>query len=158
MNACQYLFINKGAQMSPGKIAAQAGHAAVEGYKLTSSPALIDAWYEGGGYKKIVLEARNELHIFSIHHYLTRRGIQHEVIIDEGHTEVEPHTATAIGTAIVDKDDPHVAAAFSSFKLYRDRPPTERQHDQHTFWWERSIWTRKTAAPKNNERPSGPPR
>lgn len=143
MDATQYIFINKGARMSAGKIAAQAGHAAVEGYKMTASPELIDAWYIGNGYKKIVLEARDEVHLHSIHHYLTERGIAHKLIIDEGHTEVDPHTATAIGTAIVDKDDAHVAATLGDFRLYREPRPTPpdtapdegMELDTPTRWW-----------------------
>lgn len=147
MDATQYLFINKGARMSPGKIAAQAGHAAVEGYKQTGSPAIIDAWYEGGGYKKIVLEARDEVHLHSIHHYLSERGIAHKLIIDEGHTEVAAHTATAIGTAVLDKDDPHVAATMGDFRLYREPRPEEAAkraqfegaYDPSISWW-RKVW------------------
>lgn len=123
MRAVQYIFINKGLGMSPGKIAAQAGHAAVEGYKATSSPALIDAWYEGKHYTKLVMEARDEAHLYTIERYLKERGFRCALIIDEGHTEIPPHTATAIGCAIVDKDDPHTAATFSDFKLYREQPP-----------------------------------
>jgi hypothetical protein len=40
--------------------------------------------------------------------------------IDEGMTEVDPHVMTALGVAIVDKDDPHTLATFSTFELYRD--------------------------------------
>lgn len=152
MDACQYIFINKGARMSAGKVAAQAGHAAIEGYRLTEqrvvgSDHVIAAWYEGGGYKKIVLEARDDTHLLTIHHYLNERGIYNKLIIDEGHTEVDPHTATAIGTVVVDKDDPHVAATFSGFKLFREPRPAdteereaacrqfEQAHDYRRRWW-----------------------
>lgn len=145
MKPAMYLFINRGLGMSPGKIAAQAGHAAVEA-ALLSHPEprlaeqtnwrygnsvmtddetrlkLWDAWRTGLHYAKYVMEARDEQHLTAIERYLRDRGFRTALIIDEGHTEIEPITATALGVALVDKDDLHTAAAFSSFKLYREEP------------------------------------
>jgi peptidyl-tRNA hydrolase len=142
MKAAMYIFINKGLGMSPGKIAAQAGHAAVEA-ALLSHPALDgdkpkplgvlnaavekhlvwNAWRQGLHYAKYVMEARDAEHLRTIKDYLEERGFKSALIIDEGHTEIEPITATALGVALVDKDDPHTAATFSSFKLYREPRP-----------------------------------
>lgn len=119
MNAVMYIFVNKGLGMSSGKMAAQAAHAAVEGYRL-SSKKLIDQWYLGGHYTKLVMQARDKDHLMTIHEYLAARGFKSEFVIDEGMTEVDPHVTTALGVEIVDKDDPHVAATFSTFELYRD--------------------------------------
>lgn len=137
MKPAMYIFINKGLGMSPGKIAAQAGHAAVEA-ALISCPwtehhygpgwhtsredrlPLWDAWRQGLHYAKYVMEARDSEHLLLIEKYLLERRVSCKLIIDEGHTEVAPISATALGCAIVDKDDPHTAATFSSFKLYRD--------------------------------------
>jgi PTH2 family peptidyl-tRNA hydrolase len=129
-----YIFINKGLGMSPGKIAAQAGHAAVEA-TLLSHPELHpddkliplwDNWREGGHYVKYVMEARDEAHMRNIADYLEDRGFRHSVIIDEGRTEIPAMSITAIGVALVDKDDPHTAATFSSFSLYKDARPPRR--------------------------------
>ena len=151
MKAAMYLFVNRGLGMSPGKIAAQAGHAAVEATLLSHphlnpSPEcptieLWSKWREGLHYAKYVMEARDNEHILLIDKYLNERGFRTHLVIDEGHTEVPSLSPTALGVALVDKDDPHTKATFSSFKLYKeprplsqvlefDRPlkPTDPQH------------------------------
>ncbi len=115
---CMYLFLNTGLGMSPGKLAAQAGHAAVEAYRV-SDKDLLRKWYLGGHYKKLVMAARDEQHLYTIERYLKDRGFWCALIIDEGMTEIEAHQATALGVAVVDKSDDHVRLAFSSFSLLR---------------------------------------
>jgi PTH2 family peptidyl-tRNA hydrolase len=121
-----YIFVNKGLGMSAGKMAAQAGHAAVEAYRLSEND-LLKEWYKGGHYTKLVMEARDTEHLLTIERYLEDRGFASTLIIDEGRTEIEAHTPTALGVAVVDKDDPHTAASFASFKTYRDKPPQRRR-------------------------------
>lgn len=138
MKAAMYIFVNKGLGMSPGKIAAQAGHAAVEAALLSNgygapmtaeSARLWDAWRSGLHYAKYVMEARDNEHIRDIERYLRDRGFRTALILDEGHTEVPAISPTALGVALVDKDDPHTSATFSSFKLYREpRPPRDPTH------------------------------
>lgn len=140
MKPALYIFINRGLGMSPGKIAAQAGHAAVEA-ALMSRPdtdgqlaslygnvhslpqeamyELWDAWRNGLHYAKYVMEARDSEHLRDIERYLRDRGFRTALILDEGHTEIDPIQPTALGVALVDKDDPHTEATFSSFKLFR---------------------------------------
>jgi peptidyl-tRNA hydrolase len=128
-----YIFINKGLRMSPGKIAAQAGHAALEAGLISNgvtaggitaeAAALWDEWRKGLHYAKYVMEARDRDHLLDIERYLKERGFRTVLIIDEGHTEIDPITPTALGVALVDKDDPHTAAIFSSFKLYKEPRP-----------------------------------
>jgi peptidyl-tRNA hydrolase len=77
-------------------------------------------WYKGGHYTKIVLETEGDLS--DVSGYLGARGFKNAVIVDEGRTELDPFTPTAIGCAIVDKDNPHVQATFGEFGLYRDKP------------------------------------
>lgn len=115
-----YIFVNKGLQMSSGKVASQAAHAAVEAYRV-SKPELIKEWYKGGHYAKLVMQAKNATQLFQIERYIQDRGFKTAMIIDEGLTEIDPHTATALGVEIVDKDDPHTLATFSTFELYKDR-------------------------------------
>lgn len=122
MRPTMYIFVNRGLGMSPGKMAAQAAHAAVEAYQI-SSPGMTDEWYLGGHYCKLVMEADDELHLHTIDRYLKDRGFGTALIIDEGHTEIRAHSVTALGVEISDRDHPHTKATFSDFKLYgRDRP------------------------------------
>lgn len=114
-----YLFLNKGLGMSAGKLASQAAHAAVEAFQI-SDKQLIEQWNLGKHYTKLVMQARDEQHLTTIKQYLADRGFHSELIIDEGMTEIDPHQATALGVQIVDKDDPHVEATFSTFQLYWD--------------------------------------
>lgn len=140
MNPVMYIILNKSLGMSTGKAAAQASHAAVEAYRLSMSlhperhepPAAhmnatplherneVRLWYKGGHYTKIVLEAEGDFGHLS--DYLDARGFRNALIIDEGRTEIDPFTPTAIGCAIVDKDNPHVQATFGEFKLYSNSP------------------------------------
>lgn len=136
MRPAMYIFINKGLGMSAGKVGAQAGHAAVEAYKLSigliphwpiedqevKESATARHWYKGGHYAKYVMEAKDEQQLFAIRDYLGSRGFQSALIVDEGHTEGTEFVATALGVEVVDKDHPHVAATFGEFKLYKDEP------------------------------------
>lgn len=115
-----YIFVNRGLGMSSGKIAAQAAHAAVNAYRNSKSEIIFD-WFAGGHYTKLVMQANSEGHLKTIQKYIEDRGFETSLIIDEGLTEIEPHQATALGVEIVDKNDEHTEATFSSFELYRDK-------------------------------------
>lgn len=114
-----YIFLNRELGMSTGKAAAQAGHAAVEAYRL-SNFAMIDRWYEGGHYCKLVMEAQNTQHMTIIERYLNDRGFVTKLIIDEGLTEIAPLSVTALGVEIVDRDSEHTKKTFEVFGLYKD--------------------------------------
>lgn len=116
-----YIFLNHGLGMSVGKAAAQAAHAACEAM-ITSPQADVDAWRLGGHYTKIVLKADDAEQLTTIERYLNDRGFKTSLIIDEGRTEIQPFSKTALGCAIVDKADEHVQATFSSFDLYPHEP------------------------------------
>jgi len=105
--------------MSTGKAAAQAQHAAVEAFRL-SNKALVDEWYSGGHYTKIVFEAENEQALYTIKTYIEERGFSTKLIIDEGLTEISPHQVTALGIELVDRNIQHVKDTFGSFRLYND--------------------------------------
>lgn len=125
MKPVMYIFINKGLGMSPGKMAAQAAHAAVEAYRL-SHPDILASWYQGGHYTKLVMEARDAEHLRAIKDYIDARGFDTALIIDEGRTEIAPHSVTALGVEVVDKDDEHTAQTFGDFKTYREPKPQPR--------------------------------
>lgn len=121
MNAVMYIFVNSQLAMSRGKLAAQAAHAAVEAYEV-SSHDMKAYWRHGGHYTKLVMDGGDAMGLFTIDRYLTDRQFCTKLIIDEGHTEITPFQATALGVQIVNKDDAHVAATFGEFKLLKDKP------------------------------------
>jgi PTH2 family peptidyl-tRNA hydrolase len=121
MNPVMYIFANRGLKMSPGKLAAQCCHAAVEAFRI-SDEDMIRRWYHGGHYTKIILSVEDELQMANIEKYLQERGFKTVQIIDEGRTEVRPFSRTALGVEIVDKDKPHVAESFSEFRTYKPLP------------------------------------
>jgi peptidyl-tRNA hydrolase len=172
-----YIVLNKGLGMSTGKAAAQASHAAVEAYRISCrhgeegfghliETGLVNQWYKGGHYMKLVMEARDREHLLDIERYLNGRGFKTALILDEGHTEVASIVPTALGIEIVDKDSPHVAATFSSLDLYRDRPTiietdhlTPEELSQIKHWLQRgwsadliNEWLRTRRAEKRSTR------
>jgi PTH2 family peptidyl-tRNA hydrolase len=112
-----YLFVNKGLGMSPGKMAAQVAHAAVESYIISDVKLRNDWRLPEKHYVKLVMEARNSEHLENIQKYLEDRNIKTIRIIDEGLTEIEPHQFTALGVEIVDKNI--VGKTFDTFNLYK---------------------------------------
>jgi PTH2 family peptidyl-tRNA hydrolase len=122
-NYVQYLVANKGLGMSAGKLAAQVAHAAVKGYELTLGSlqmgAEIEEWNKTG-HTKIVLEVADTAHLQAFREFAKSRGFNSWLVIDEGRTEVAPHSPTALGFPILDKADRDVAHTFADLKTYRD--------------------------------------
>ena len=123
MNAVMYILLRspESLPMTTGKAAAQASHAAVEAYRLTDPDSnLHKDWYVANHYTKIVLQTDD---LFVAKEYLEARGVKCALIIDEGRTEFDGDlTPTAIGCALVNKDNPHIQDTFAHFKLYREEP------------------------------------
>lgn len=123
-NYVQYLVANKGLGMSAGKLAAQVAHAAVKGYEITvaygdvAEEAL--AQWNRTGHTKIVLEVRDAEHLIAFREFAKSRGIDSWLIIDEGRTEIAPHSPTVLGFPILDKADRDVAHTFADLQTYRD--------------------------------------
>lgn len=113
-----YLIANKGLGMSPGKLAAQVAHAAVKAYEM-SPEDFIEQWNDSG-HTKIVLEARDTEHLLCVREYLTDKGFDGYLVIDEGRTEIAPHTPTVLGMSLVDKVDEQVQFAFSDLRTYKE--------------------------------------
>jgi peptidyl-tRNA hydrolase, PTH2 family len=137
MNPVMYIFVNRGLEMTPGKIAAQAAHAAVEAFRI-SDQKMIDRWYRGGHHTKIVLAADDEAQMANIAHYLSERGFKSKQIIDEGRTEIKAFSRTALGVEIVNKDDPHTASTFESFKTYKPLKESKESKPK-VSWWKRPF-------------------
>jgi PTH2 family peptidyl-tRNA hydrolase len=122
----QYIVANKGLGMSAGKLAAQVAHAAVKGFQMTDGskftdgePDIISEW-DKTGHTKIVLEATDAAHLIAFREFAKSRGINSWLVIDEGRTEVAPHSPTALGFPILDKADRDVAHTFADLRTYRD--------------------------------------
>lgn len=119
--------------MSTGKAAAQAAHAAVEAYRVSKSD-MVDAWYTGGHYTKLVMLAEDTENLMVINAYIQNRGFRTGLIIDEGRTEIKAFSPTALGVEIVDKDDPHVQASFESFRTYKELPVAVDPQPEAVWW------------------------
>jgi PTH2 family peptidyl-tRNA hydrolase len=96
-------------QMSKGKIAAQAGHAAVsaaqEAYQRHKK--WWEAWmYEG--QKKVAVKVADEKELGELEEAADQLGLPHALIVDRGLTEVPEGTITCLGigpapSAMVDR-------------------------------------------------------
>lgn len=124
MNPVQYIIADNTLKMPAGKLAAQVAHASVEGLRLHAKEpwgnpwdaSIVNRWYRGGHYAKVVLESPD---LPMVERYLRYRGFKAALIIDEGRTVFDGGlTATALGCEVVDKDEPHVRETFGQFKLY----------------------------------------
>lgn len=115
-NPTLYIFINKSLNMSTGKVASQAAHAAA--YSMAQNHQEDnDLWLLNIEKTVIILEARDENHIRNIKDYLRQRGVNSEYIIDEGMNEVPPQTITALATTYMDKNEAS-KQLMGKFKLY----------------------------------------
>lgn len=105
----------KDLKLSPGKLAAQVGHAAVDCALKAKrhQPDEFEAWYEEG-QKKVVVKAENERALFELKLAAERAGLTTALIADAGHTELPPGTVTVLGIgpgneATLDKVTGHLA-------------------------------------------------
>ena len=96
-------------KMSKGKVAAQAGHAAVSAseYARKNRPEWWNPWITEGQCK-IAVKAKSEDEILDIERKARNAGLPVALIVDRGLTEIPPNTTTClgIGPAPVNKVDP----------------------------------------------------
>jgi PTH2 family peptidyl-tRNA hydrolase len=85
-------------KMSRGKIAAQAGHAAVSAAEEArrSHKDWFEAWLEEGQCK-VVVKVKNEEELLELEKRAKELGLPHALIVDRGLTEVPPGTITCLG-------------------------------------------------------------
>ena len=128
MKTAMYIFVNNGLGMSPGKLAAQASHAAVNAYQLSLDLGPVLNHWRDRGYTKLVMEARDTEHMQLIEKTLRDKGYAVAPIIDEGRTETAPQSYTALGVQIVDREDEQVQFDFSDFRTLKPKtdPEVER--------------------------------
>ncbi len=94
----QVLVFRTDLQMGKGKIAAQAGHAAISSAQaaFTQHKKWWDAWmYEG--QRKIAVKVAGEKELCELEEAADQLGLPHALIIDRGLTQVPEGTITCLG-------------------------------------------------------------
>ena len=122
----QYVFVPKKPAMSAGKIASQVAHATfmaldkqsnIKGSWSSGEPDgdwHIERWKESG-MCVIVCEVETWASLIALDKYFEQWNVVHHLYIDEGMTEVEPMTPTALATGIIEDDKQWM---FEKFKLF----------------------------------------
>jgi len=103
--------------MSKGKIASQSAHASYFALKKEKNKKLLKKWEQTGNCV-IVLSCKDQTHLLQIAEYLNQWKITYHLYIDEGHTETEPLTATALATGVI--SDKH-QWMFEKFKFFKSK-------------------------------------
>jgi len=94
----QVLVFRADLKMSKGKIAAQAGHAAVSSAQnaYTHHKKWWEAWmYEG--QKKVAVKVADEKELGELEEAADQLGLPHALIVDRGLTEIPEGTVTCLG-------------------------------------------------------------
>lgn len=100
-NPTLYVILNNELNMSPGKAAAQAVHAAMMLKPKQRTDFMSD-------YRRtvIVLGAKNQNQLTSIGDYLFDAKIEFQYYVDEGVNEVDAFSTTALAVEPIDSEDP----------------------------------------------------
>lgn len=85
-------------KLSPGKLAAQVAHAAVNCSfsAKKNNTKWFRKWYDEG-QRKVVVKANNIKELHNLQFNAKSEGLPHSLIIDAGHTELPPGTVTCLG-------------------------------------------------------------
>jgi len=85
-------------KLSPGKMAAQVAHAAVNcAFSAKKNHKdWFDAWYEEG-QKKIVVKVKDMEELRTLQSNAKAAGLPNSLITDAGHTQLPPGTVTCLG-------------------------------------------------------------
>jgi len=94
MELKQVILVRQDLKLSPGKMAAQVAHAAVQ-CTMKSDSGMIRDWHSRGA-KKVVLKVKDdgELHLYEQH--AKQIGLKTALITDAGHTEIPEGTETCL--------------------------------------------------------------
>lgn len=113
MNQILYIILNGDLNMSSGKAAAQAVHAAMMLQNKHRNKFIAN-------YRRtvIVLEARNREQLDGIADYLSDAGVVYEYYTDEGANEVPAFSFTALAVEPIDENDEERRNIFSPLYLY----------------------------------------
>jgi len=121
----QFVIVPKKPKMSKGKIASQVAHAtfmALENQRVSdgdrSLKETMKLQYEWrhNGMCVIVKQCKDEIKLQGIAKYLEQWKVPHHIYIDEGITEVEMGTATALATGVLPEE---YFWMFSTMELFK---------------------------------------
>jgi peptidyl-tRNA hydrolase, PTH2 family len=90
----QVILVRKDLNMPAGKMAAQVAHAALEA-ALKSDRGLLEKWLNQGS-KKVVLAVKGKKELFMYKQQAENAQLKTALIIDAGHTVLEPGTITCL--------------------------------------------------------------
>ena len=84
-------------KMGKGKLAAQCGHAFIETFLKAQrkTPEAVEEWL-ASGQQKVVVKVDSEKELLALFEEL-KRHFPAALVIDAGHTQVEPGTKTCMG-------------------------------------------------------------
>jgi PTH2 family peptidyl-tRNA hydrolase len=94
----QVIVVRTDINMSKGKMAAQAGHAAVSAseYARKNRPEWWSPWI-GEGQCKIAVKVKSEQELLELERKARNAGLPAALIVDRGLTELPPETMTCLG-------------------------------------------------------------
>lgn len=166
-NPTQFIFVNKGLNMNPGKVAAQIAHAEEEFFSYMINHATKEQLNNYSQMIKknprttIVLEVKDTDELYKINSYLESCDIITSIYVDEKGEDylLEP---TVMLADYVDKEDPRTKLIFENFSLYKaptlSEDDVKKIEDFHRLklnlelikmWCENSgtfgVWSRKEA-------------
>ena len=110
----QYVIIPKKPKMSVGKIASQVAHATL--IALEQENKHRKALWKYEGMAVIVLQCKDSNQLSGIAKYFEQWSVPHHLYIDEGMTEVDMGTPTALATGIFTED---MEWMLSTMRLYK---------------------------------------
>lgn len=104
----QFVVVPKKPKMSKGKIASQVAHAtfmALENQKDNDGEFIdLQENWKKNGMCVIVLQCKDSIELLGIDKYLEQWEVPHHLYIDEGITEVNMGTPTALATGVLTED------------------------------------------------------
>jgi PTH2 family peptidyl-tRNA hydrolase len=94
----QVIVFRRDLKLSKGKIAAQAGHAAVSAAQEANKRHR--SWWEAWlfeGQRKVAVKVKDEKELLELEEQAKELGLPNALIVDKGLTEVPPDTVTCLG-------------------------------------------------------------
>ncbi len=110
----QAIVLRRDLKMGTGKAIAQACHASLGAYKLTS-PRVRKLWEESGA-KKVILRVNSESELLEIYKKAKEKKLPCFLVVDAGLTQLKPGTKTAV--AIGPCKEKQVDEIVGHLKLY----------------------------------------
>ncbi|MBI2653852.1 peptidyl-tRNA hydrolase [Candidatus Woesearchaeota archaeon] len=91
----QVILVREDLKLPKGKLAAQSSHASVDA-TLKSDKRIVDLWKKEGG-KKVILKVMDKKELLKYKEMAEDSGLKTALIVDAGHTVLEPGTITCLG-------------------------------------------------------------